>query len=648
VRVLRLQDWSRERGGAVLGMGSWGGLSFASATLKLAGLSLWFPEGFPWDPRSLALLQAWAQEVPGRWLMFTPEGAVVTAGIPTCQGQALLVVAAGMRTEDETLEKAWQDAYTVEVSPRGMASLVPGVRGLALGGRGDTNRQTSAPVGLPAGLGTRGQANRAPTVDSLEVVPQPDLGPITVPKGGTLSLVVRATDPDSDRLYCTWGSEAAPTPPGGATPPAPTSTPTAMSAVQGTYSVGGRLNAMSRMGTGNTCRAAAEWTPPATAKPGDWFHLGVLVEDLRGGRDARWVSVRIADDVGDMVVNVQDTSGAIQVYAVRSTGDWRPLTRGPASFVAGQLSSYSRQIVYAYEADKGASITEKMGLRIGVMNQDGSDPRTLLSGWEKRFLGIGGLAPDGLRVLFSAQSQDSSFSPNPELGGNGLPWHIFLFSLDGAGEPVEISRGPYKDVDPSWHPGGRWVVYVGLPHPPEDESAGPRNLYLTRVPAPGQPPLPPVALTRNEATGWSDENPQFSPDGRYLAFTRGRDDQGYFHQLYVAEIDLDRIERLLKADGEVSEDDFVPYDGSNAEKADFRPLCLTSSNFSIWHPRWNPSPAQRQLVCQRDPPTQMTWEPDNLYLFTLKSDQDGRITGVQTEEQLSSKTRKEYCAGWRR
>ncbi len=83
-----------------------------------------------------------------------------------------------------------------------------------------------------------------------------------------------------------------------------------------------------------------------------------------------------------------------------------------------------------------------------------------------------------------------------------------------------LTETPWREADAAWSPGGDSLVYVS-------DEAGQRDIYLLTSNEPGEPMLARAARfqrVRLTHTVEDEFRPRFSPDGKYLAFLRGKGD----------------------------------------------------------------------------------------------------------------------------
>jgi len=102
-------------------------------------------------------------------------------------------------------------------------------------------------------------------------------------------------------------------------------------------------------------------------------------------------------------------------------------------------------------------------------------------------------------------------------------WRMRLVDNNPEGEPQRLTRQPGSCVNPQFSPDGKWIAYHGL-------IDGQRDVWV--VPSIGGPP---AKLTLDKAV---DVQPVWSPDGTRIAFSSDRSGS---HELWVAEIEGDRL-----------------------------------------------------------------------------------------------------------
>ena len=126
--------------------------------------------------------------------------------------------------------------------------------------------------------------------------------------------------------------------------------------------------------------------------------------------------------------------------------------------------------------------------------------------------------------------------------GNG---EVYAMDADGS-SPRNLTQNPAKDVRPAWSPDGRSIAFVSRRGPSSRCKPGPgrcgldrqSEIYVMNADGSGK-----RNLTRDRAF---DDYPTWSPDGRRIAFLRGRGARG---QLYVLNADGSGLRNLMRIGG---------------------------------------------------------------------------------------------------
>ena len=165
------------------------------------------------------------------------------------------------------------------------------------------------------------------------------------------------------------------------------------------------------------------------------------------------------------------------------------------------------------------------------------------------FVGDGGIhvvRPDGTdeRVLSfePTLANDLSWSPSGrELAADGGLGGLVAVRADGSGER-RLTR-QFNDAEPAWSPDGRWIAFTRSHFAPKDrrDLLGDHSLHVVRADG---------TQERRLTSGADDFEPSWSPDSTSIVFVRfpkralGRDDGDALAELYVIGRDGSGLRRL--------------------------------------------------------------------------------------------------------
>jgi serine/threonine-protein kinase len=110
-------------------------------------------------------------------------------------------------------------------------------------------------------------------------------------------------------------------------------------------------------------------------------------------------------------------------------------------------------------------------------------------------------APDGRRIAYASWCDD--------VGALNLFWR----RADGAGEPERLTTSPNRQWPGSWHPGGRFLAFT------EARPAATYDLMVLPLEGDETSGLRPGAPRVFLSTPFQEQDPEFSPDGRWLAYS---------------------------------------------------------------------------------------------------------------------------------
>ena len=138
-----------------------------------------------------------------------------------------------------------------------------------------------------------------------------------------------------------------------------------------------------------------------------------------------------------------------------------------------------------------------------------------------------------LMVVVNAQGQ-IAFSSNRD--GN---YEIYVMDINGD-NPQKLTNHPHADINPSWSPNGKRIVFMSARDGHVDGGHGPPIYEIYVMDADGDNLQ---KLTNNPS---DDRYPSWSPDGKRIAFESDRDAEGNPHgiDIYVMDADGGNQERL--------------------------------------------------------------------------------------------------------
>lgn len=198
--------------------------------------------------------------------------------------------------------------------------------------------------------------------------------------------------------------------------------------------------------------------------------------------------------------------GKFLVYARRQSGHWNLYRRRLGTLDVRQLlpSSATDNYQPAYSPADGriAFRSDRDGGGIFLLRPD-TDTVTRLT----RFGFSPSWSPDGSQIVFASESfldpaETESIRPSS------------LYIVDVRSRKVRSLPPPVRDaLQPAWSPHGETIAYWGT------APGGKRNLWVVPANASSAPPAKPVRVTDDTFTDW---DPVWSPDGRYLYFSSDR------------------------------------------------------------------------------------------------------------------------------
>jgi Tol biopolymer transport system component len=210
-------------------------------------------------------------------------------------------------------------------------------------------------------------------------------------------------------------------------------------------------------------------------------------------------------------------------------------------------------------------------------------------------------SPDGRQIVFSS-GRDGNFE---------------LYVMDADGSNVRrLTNTPEDEITPRWSPDGSQIVYVFR----KTVEYGLYDTHLLLMSADGSQ----VEQLTNGLYE-NDDEPAWSPDGRYLAFTRkwrvlrGQDSYYWDSGVYLMDV-VTRETYLLTPPiesgfGSFDEPKWLPRQGYFLSMLHGLPRDTGERHLKVYQLQWdNDQPALHQVLLIRDPGFRYTWGPNGEWL----------------------------------
>ncbi|MES2524494.1 MAG: hypothetical protein V4617_17475 [Gemmatimonadota bacterium] len=165
-------------------------------------------------------------------------------------------------------------------------------------------------------------------------------------------------------------------------------------------------------------------------------------------------------------------------------------------------------------------------VEIFTVAADGSSLRRLTT--SPGFDGEPRWSPDGQRIVFTS---DRDATPRQRASRDAAGLELYVMNADGT-EVRRLTTNDHYDASPAWSPDGRRIALVATPGVRADSApagwAAQRQIHVMNVDGTG--------LQRLTASPGGNDYPAWSPEGRFIAFSSGRDGAGGA-QIYLMNAD---------------------------------------------------------------------------------------------------------------
>jgi len=251
--------------------------------------------------------------------------------------------------------------------------------------------------------------------------------------------------------------------------------------------------------------------------------------------------------------------GDIGEHANRPGDDWRSTMRMIALaiatvIIAGAAGTATAEqclvptIVFSSTRDY-PTVGGPNSNEIYLIDPDGTNPVRLTNNDAADWLPK--LSPDGKRVVFDSNRARGAGEPVNTVD-------LFLMRADGK-DQTRLTRG----ASATWSPDGKYIAFhrsasgTGLPINPNPSAATvDSDIFVIRVPDDDEPVDEPINITNSP--GQVDDDPDWSPDGKRIVFTRHPDTENSAlspfpypsQRIYVLDLDAGVAEQLSHSDVE--------------------------------------------------------------------------------------------------